>query len=150
MAVELRTSCYSAFRAPMGVAVATSIGQPKWPLPYPLEHEVSDLKPFGLFGRDLPWPEFAAGYRERLDRIGVDRLRHQFDQIAAEHPGRPLVLLCWEKPGKPCHRIVFAEWWYERTGQVVAEQESQPAQNTHTCPSGHLSGLGPNEMEDDR
>lgn len=146
MTVQLATSCYARFQTVMGVPVAISIGQPKWPLRYRLEHKITNLMPWGLLGRDLPWPEFEAGYRERLDQIGTDRLRRQFDEIAAKHPDRPLVLLCWEKPGAPCHRAVFAEWWQERTGEGVEEAPGQPAQNTHTVPSGQLP-LSRIEME---
>jgi hypothetical protein len=136
-ATTLLTGHYHGHRREHGVAVATSIGQPKWPLPYPLEHGLRDLMPFGLFGRDLPADEFKAGYRARLDRVGVDRLRAQFEAVAADHPGEPLVLLCWEKPGEPCHRRVFADWWYERTGQDVPEVE-EPAHNPHPRQSGQL------------
>jgi len=140
----LMTSSYTKHRAEDGVAIATSIGQPKWPLPYSLDHEIRDLMPFGLFGRDLPWNEFEAGYRARLDGIGVERLRRQFDAIAARHPGQPLVLLCWEKSREPCHRSVFGAWWREQTGQDVHEVESptgrtpEPAQNPNTEPSGQV------------
>jgi len=137
--IALFTGRYPTHRREHGVAVATSIGKPKWPLPYPLDHEVRDLMPFGLFGADLPWPEFEQRYRTRLDRIGVDRLRAQFDAIAAEHPGRPLVLLCWEnldKPGERCHRRIAADWIEARTGLAVPEVESrsgtpEPAHNDH-------------------
>jgi Protein of unknown function, DUF488 len=94
--------------------------------------------PFGLFGRDLPADEFEAGYRERLDRVGVDCLRRQFDAIANEHPGQPVVLLCWEKPGEPCHRRVFADWWRERTREVVPEVVAEPAHNPQPLQSGQL------------
>jgi hypothetical protein len=142
----LRTGRYTTHRPESGVAVATSIGQPKWPLPYPLKHELRDLMPFGLFGRDLPPHDFEAGYRRRLDRLGVDRLREQFEAIAADHPGAPLVLLCWEKPGEPCHRRVFADWWREQTGQNVPEV-AEPAQNPHIPSSGQLA-LGVDDKED--
>jgi hypothetical protein len=143
----LRTGRYTTHRAEHGVAVAASIGQPKWPLPYPLEHELRDLMPFGLFGRDLPPDEFEARYRKRLERVGVDRLRRQFQAIAAEHRGEPLVLLCREKPGEPCHRRVFADWWRERTGEAIPEVEPEPAHNEHTMSSGQLA-LGVDGQED--
>ena len=123
MTIQLLTGRYPTHKAKHGVAVATSIGKPRWPLPYDLDHEVRDLMPWGLFGEDLPWPEFEAAYRARLDRIGVDRLQRQFNAITDEHPGRAVVLLCWEKPGEACHRRVFAAWWQDRTGQDVPEVE---------------------------
>src|SRR4051812_32888385 len=86
---QLMTGRYSTHRPEHGVAVATSIGQPRWPLPYTLEHEISDLMPYGLFKKGLPPEEFAQRYRERLDGIGVVPLARQFEAIAAQHPGRP-------------------------------------------------------------
>ena len=31
------------------------------------------------------------------------------------------VLLCWEKPEAFCHRRIFAEWYYQKTGFIVPE-----------------------------
>jgi hypothetical protein len=140
----LLTGRYHTHRSEHGVPIATSIGKPRWPLPYTLEHEVRDLMPWGLFGRDLAWAEFERRYRARLDRIGVARLRAQFDAIAAEHPGRPLVLLCWERSGEPCHRRVFADWWLEWTGQSAPEVDTpnvgtpKPTQNDDIAHSGQV------------
>ena len=33
---------------------------------------IGALAPFGLFGKDLSSDQFAAGYRERLERYGVE------------------------------------------------------------------------------
>ncbi|MGZ4303127.1 MAG: DUF488 family protein [Gaiellaceae bacterium] len=65
----------------------------------------------------------ARRYRERLDAIGAKGLQKCFADISAEHDGRGLVLLCFEKPGQFCHRRVLAEWWEEQTGQHVPELE---------------------------
>jgi hypothetical protein len=60
-------------------------------------------------------------YRERLDQIGVDRIEQRFREVSAEHGGRPLVLLCFERDRGDCHRGTFAGWWQERTDEVVPE-----------------------------
>ena len=131
--MKLMTGRYATHHREDGVAVATSIGQPRWPLPYALEHEVRDLMPFGLFGRNLPWNEFEAAYRAHLERVGVERLRKQLEDIAAQHPGEPLVLLCWEKPGEPCHRRIAADWLEEHGLGPV--REVRPVNGTtRTCP----------------
>ena len=44
---------------------------------------------------------------------------------ACEQPGKDTVLLCYEDVRKGesdwCHRTMFAKWWFERTGEVIAE-----------------------------
>lgn len=38
--------------------------------------------------------------------------------------GKDVVLCCYEdvrKPNEWCHRLVFAEWWYEKTGEKIEE-----------------------------
>jgi hypothetical protein len=108
---------------PPGITlVRISLGRPKWApyartaaIPY-----ISELAPVGrLF--DLDGAEFDHAYRERLDHIGVDRIEQRFREIAAAHGGRPLILLCFERDRAACHRGTFAEWWQERTGELVAE-----------------------------
>ena len=67
--------------------------------------------------------EFCRLYYERLDAIGVDRIREQLNYY--ESFGKPVVLLCFEDIRKGgdnwCHRSVFAKWWKERTGEVISE-----------------------------
>jgi hypothetical protein len=120
---ELATSSYRSFDAEMGIPVAASLGRPKWPLRYTLEHEARRLAPWGLFDVKDP-AEFTRRYRERLDRLDLDALVAKFEAISAQHGGRRVVLLCFEdltKPGEFCHRRVFADFWQERTGQPVPE-----------------------------
>jgi len=122
--VDLATASYRSFVPAMGVAIATSLGRPKWPLHYELSEEVRALMPSGLFGKDLSDAEFAARYRERLDKTGVAKLQRVFHAISAKHGGARLVCLCFEDVlGREqlCHRRTFADWWQERTGQPVPE-----------------------------
>jgi len=68
--------------------------------------------------------EFELLYRERLDRLGVDRARTILAGFAAAFHVAGCVLLCFEdlaKAGEWCHRRTFSAWWEERTGQVVPE-----------------------------
>jgi len=119
---ELKTGRYSTFTADQGIAVATSVGLPRFRLGYAIEHEIDALKPFGLL--KLPRDRFEVAYRKRLDLTGPERLRWQFQEIAAEHPGEPLVFLCFEDVSKQwCHRRLLADWWLERTGQLIPEIE---------------------------
>jgi hypothetical protein len=31
------------------------------------------------------------------------------------------VLVCWEAPGKFCHRFIFADWYMQKTGYEIPE-----------------------------
>ena len=108
------------------VPVRTSLGLPKW-LPdtgaRSYEYMVELAPVGGLFHVEDP-AEFRAGYRERLDSVGVERIERRFQGIAQQHDGRPLVLLCFENDPRDCHRGDFAGWWLERTGELVAEFRS--------------------------
>ena len=73
---------------------------------------VEELAPVGCF--HLEGDRFRRRYRHRLHRIGVRRIEERFRQIAAEHPGKSLVLLCFEHDPADCHRSNFARWWLER------------------------------------
>lgn len=101
--------------------VRVTVGAPKFPLGFDLAGASSMLAPHGAFGRDLDDQEFAAVYRQRLDRFGVDAIRSQLQTLAGDAPG--VVLLCFEDvhAGQSCHRRVFARWWEERTGEEVPE-----------------------------
>jgi hypothetical protein len=121
--VELATASYRSFIPQMGIAVATSLGRPKWPLSYELVEEVHALKPWGLM--EVPDSEFNERFRARLEKTGVAKLQRVFHAISGKHKGQRLVLLCHEQvlgpKAKCCHRRDWAEWWRERTGQVVPE-----------------------------
>lgn len=100
--------------------VRISLGAPKWPLGYTIAGEIKDLMPFGLLqinDRAL----YEKKYRERLDRIGVDRIQAALDSFGVD---KPVVLLCYEDvrdPSQWCHRTIFAQWWLENTGEIADE-----------------------------
>jgi hypothetical protein len=106
----------------MGVPVQTSIGRPRFSLEYELREQVSELMPVGLLGK-MSDDEFTSRYRERLARLDLDALRAKFDAIQKRHDGKRVVLLCFEdvRAGEFCHRRVFADFWLERTGELVPE-----------------------------
>ena len=57
--------------------------------------------------------EYEAAKRE------VERLEER-----ARSEGKELVLLCFEDiriPSDWCHRTVFAQWWAEKTGEIIEE-----------------------------
>lgn len=55
----------------------------------------------------------AAYYEEVLDRIDPNEVYHEL--------GEDAVLLCWEPPGKFCHRRLVAQWLEENLGINVPE-----------------------------
>lgn len=109
---ELRTGKYTAVRI--------CVGSPKWNLGYELAGEIKDLMPFGLLqieDKEL----YEKKYRERLDRIGIERIQKQLDAFGNE---KPVVLLCYEDvrdPSQWCHRTMFAQWLLEQTGEIADE-----------------------------
>lgn len=109
---ELKSGNYTAVRI--------SLGAPKWPLGYTIVGEIKELIPFGLLqinDRDL----YEKRYRERLDRIGPDRIQEVLDRFGVN---KPVVLLCYEDVrdlSQWCHRSMFAQWWLEKTGEIVDE-----------------------------
>lgn len=101
-------------------AVRISLGAPKWPVGYTIAGEIKELMPFGLLqinDRNL----YEKRYRERLDRIGPDKIQEALDRFGVD---KPVVLLCYEDvrdPSQWCHRSMFAQWWLERTGEIADE-----------------------------
>jgi hypothetical protein len=104
--------------------VQTSLGAPKFRLPYPLAATIHELAPAGWM-LNKSEAEFADLYTQLLERRGgVEFFAERFTQIAEKAVGDELALLCFEDVRKRdifCHRRLFAAWWEERTGQAVEE-----------------------------
>jgi len=104
------------------VLIRISLGKPRWlnprvaaAMPY-----IEELAPAGLFHVEDD-AEFDRRYRDRLDGFGVELLERRFAEVAQANGGRPLVLLCFERDRRDCHRGMFAQWWLEQTGEIVPE-----------------------------
>ena len=113
---ELRKGSY--------LTVRIALGQPRWNLGYRIDGECGDLMPFGLLGKyDDDMAAFKREYFSRLNKIGAEKIREQMRKF--ESAGKDVVLLCYEDVRKGendwCHRIMFAEWWKQRTGEDIAE-----------------------------
>lgn len=111
------TASYRTYRPDLGVPVRISLGRPE---NLAVADSLTDLMPFGIFRR-YEGAEFDRRYRARLDRIGVEKIAATFRDLGLAYGGTPLVLLCFEPPGQPCHRRTFADWWHRRTGVWVPE-----------------------------
>lgn len=111
--IDINNKCY----------VSISVSTPKWELPYHVWH-CKLLKPFSVFGKYDNMIDYEREYRKILDGIGVEKIRKEFENIKKQSNKNDLVLLCYEKDIKECHRGVFAKWWYEKTGELVQEINS--------------------------
>ena len=94
-----------------------------------LYSRLSDLSQTGA-GRLEPaayrqWPQhlidnasFEIGYAQQLAALDPERVWHELHALAA--PAEPIIL-CWELPGQPCHRLRVARWLEEQLGVSVPE-----------------------------
>ncbi len=110
------------------VMVRTTVGRPKHKLPYQLAAHIKELTPYESFGSKDPF-RYRELYLARLEHYGVEAIRQQLLKISAAYDNADLVLLCFEDvllPGEWCHRRIFADWWFEQTGEIVEELATLP------------------------
>ncbi len=94
-------------------------------LPYQIEHTLRELIPLRRQHGD--WRKFSPMFWRYLDETGPEKMVLRLTTIAAQNAGKkPLCLLCFEdlQRGQLCHRVIFAAWWRERSGQEVFELTS--------------------------
>ena len=112
---ELKTGKYTAVRI--------SVGSPRWKVAYDISGAISELMPKGIFGKYETKAAFEVEYRKRLECIGTAYIRKLL--AGYETLGKDVVLLCYEDVRKGesdwCHRTIFADWWREKTGEVIPE-----------------------------
>jgi len=123
--------------------IRVSIGTPKWQLGYKLCGELTEIMPFGLLGKyDHDPGGFKKAYYARLNSIGAQSIATQLRRF--ESLGKDVVLLCYEDIRKGadnwCHRVVFAEWWKEKTGELIEELPDRTVAIKNAIPqTGQLS-----------
>lgn len=104
--------------------IRITLGAPRMRLPgYVLAGELRELAPPRHLFHITQRSRFEPRYREHLDKIGLTVITQK---LAALHEvtGQDLALLCFERVdhGKDwCHRLCFAKWWFDRTGEVTTE-----------------------------
>lgn len=123
MGVSLATCSFQEFHPSMGAPIRTTVGAPRYPLGYDLAGHWLAVTPIRSF---LGQPEaiYRDLYRRMLDQVGIKRLVRETHDLAAKAGSERLVLLCFDRLAKAdgwCHRTMLAEWWLERTGEVVPE-----------------------------
>lgn len=123
--MDLATCTYQEFQPSMGVPVRTTVGHPRFKLPYSLAGHAKLIAPTWAMLK-LPHDAYTFTYRRHLAAHGAERIAAELTQIhtSARAGHAPLVLLCFDRLDEPdgwCHRTMFADWWLEQTGQGVPE-----------------------------
>lgn len=125
---KLATCSYTEFRPGMGNPVRTTVGATRWPLPYQLAGHARLITPTRDMLKIEAQDAYEFSYRRMLNGNGIDAVRRELLSIAgAVDLDTPLVLLCFDKlgvltpPDNWCHRLHFAKWWTEQTGEEVPE-----------------------------
>ena len=111
---ELKTGKYTV--------VGVTRGAPKFRLGYALAGNIMEIAPPGYLFNEYDRRRFTPAYFRYMDRTGVQRIQQLLEHYAAY--GKPVVLCCYEDVRNPddwCHRLVFAEWWLQRTGELIEE-----------------------------
>ena len=68
---------------------------------------------------------FEASYIRQLEELGIKRVLADLAQISGQHGGKPLCLVCWERPHEPfCHRWTLSRWIEKQAGIEVPELEA--------------------------
>lgn len=99
------------------VYASIAVGLPKFDLPFELKH-ITAVKPWGIFGK-YEGEEWREKYRERLNKIGVKRIFEAIQEAKGNKEN--IVLMCFERNAGECHRREFADWWFEKTGEIIEE-----------------------------
>ena len=115
---ELKTGNYTV--------VGIVRGLPRFKLGYEQAGNIIDIAPpreiFHINDRE----QFTAPYMTHLDGIGVERILAQLQKYV--ELGKDVVLCCYEdvrEPDEWCHRLVFAEWWFRKTGEIIQELKDE-------------------------
>ena len=126
----LFTSCFGAKALIIGsghAAIRTSLGAPRWKLAYEIAGVCREIMPDRPMLK-MEYPEYWMAYTNKLESIGVEAIQKAFFELAVQANNDSLILLCFEdltKPGLWCHRTMFSDFWFAKTGQRVLEL--QPA-----------------------
>lgn len=97
--------------------VSIAVGNPRYAVPYRIVN-LGLLKPFGIF-KVYHGEEYRQKYFERLDSYGVEKIRKAIEEASEGHEN--VILMCHEKNKNECHRSMFAEWWLQKTGEIIPE-----------------------------
>ena len=112
--LELKTGNYTV--------VGIVRGLPRFKLGYERAGNIIDVAPPREIFHINEQNRFKELYLKHLDNIGFERISEQIQKYV--ELGKDVVLCCYEdvrEPDEWCHRLIFAEWWFRKTGQVISE-----------------------------
>jgi hypothetical protein len=105
----------------MGQPVRTSLGKPRWLLPEAASWPaVTEIMPRGWYLHAHP-EAFEDAYLDQLERAGPARIARRLAAITRQTGAGTLLLACFEPLPSSCHRGLFSAWWFESTGERIAE-----------------------------
>lgn len=102
--------------------VGITRGAPKFQLGYELAGNIIQIAPPGYLFNEYDRKNFTEPYFRHMDRTGTEAIAYILERY--ELMGKPVVLCCYEDVRQEhewCHRLVFAEWWKDRTGEAIEE-----------------------------
>ena len=95
---------------------------PRFPTKYRISGDIRQIAPPGYLWNENDRARFREPYFKHLEKTGYPVIGAIIQEYLNE--GKDVVLCCYEdvrKPGEWCHRLVFAEWWLQRTGEMIEE-----------------------------
>lgn len=129
--LEIRTGCYATARSLLGrpgtAVVRISLGKPGWypyggaDLPY-----VKALAPAGWYFNEPDVAVYERRYRHQLHKTTPQRVLGMLHDVSRETGADRLVLCCFESNPWECHRLMFAQWWLEKTGEPILDLSEEP------------------------
>jgi hypothetical protein len=124
--LTIRTGYFSKAEAyaQAGYALVSIALKPAWFLPRHLRlFQLRHLAPTQelLFVKDDPNSYVPKYKAEVLSHLSADAILARLQYICEQAKTDKVVLLCWEAPGKFCHRHLVAEWLRTELGIPVCE-----------------------------
>ena len=132
--VNLYTSRFSNKELETGKYTVVGIvrSMPKFTVKYQISGNIMQIAPPRYLWNENNRERFREPYFRHLEKSGysvIEAIINRYIQF-----GKDIVFCCYEdvrKPGEWCHRLVFAEWWYEKTGVRIEElRDSSPIPRT--------------------
>lgn len=137
------TSYYGSRELPEdAVRVQISVSKPRG---FAVDESILDLSPdsstlWAYKDRRINDAEYTRRFYAKIDGKEAEILS-KLDDIQKRHPGKDVVLLCWEKPGEFCHRRLFADWAKEHLSLDIREFKQRTEGNS--IKEGALKQGGP-------
>lgn len=100
------------------IKVRISLGNPRWKTPYQISGTIKLLMPHRE-SLQLDIQSAVSDYKKKLSQTDIETVKKEILAF-----GENVILLCFENVTKDdswCHRRIFAEWYEQKTGEVVQE-----------------------------